>query len=211
MKKFLITIVFGLAVLCCGFIFQPIVTVSANAQEVVVVDEVVDLVENIDEEENVEVLSSDTKTISGAVYWVDRNNSWHPLIFVKMNFYNAYNNDLLGAVYTDVAGEYSFSFAKGCSQICIEVRAENSNITVANADGDIHYRISAPINVPYSIEQDLAFGMEDEFGQALQISQAAIIASKYVESMGGKCVASCNCILSAQRRLWVWNRRALFL
>lgn len=95
MKKIFLAFVCGLAFLCCGWIFQPIATVGADAQttqgstneqETLTEDLETNIAEeNAQTETTNEADEPNAVVIRGDLLWMDNSSNLHPLIFTKVN------------------------------------------------------------------------------------------------------------------------------
>ncbi len=168
---------------------------------------------NINYEENIELSSmqgtAQTMAISrdtyveGTIYWGE-NSIAYPCQYVKVEIYDEqiFGDDLLGTVYTDKNGEFSFTFENSAgflvgngADIYIVVYAQGERVVVKNQKGDIY-----SFNTIDDVRDNVATGstttfslivnMSSDMGQAFQISQPAIIASNYVKAMKGSYLPS---------------------
>lgn len=141
--------------------------------------------------------------VNGILKWKDDKDRQHPLQFCKIQLWDKepLNDKMLLETYTDKDGRYSFSFKNsdeasdfenGGYDIYVRVLPAGSDITVLRGNGTEYYvDLGYYENIPTgSIESISAtFEMTDSednanmFARALQVSQAAIFASKYYEEM----------------------------
>ena len=143
-------------------------------------------------------------TISGEFYWQDDNSTTpqvFPLQYCKVILCERDNTEAeeceLMVTYTNENGEYSFNLKNDTSyaenggyDLTVKVVPAGEYITVYRGDGSAYYdNYYLPDNISAGVYDNISktYSMTDAlgFGKALQIAQAAIIASKYYEAMKG--------------------------
>jgi hypothetical protein len=138
--------------------------------------------------------------ISGELKWKDDNSNEFPLRFSKVQLWDKepLGERLLMETYTDENGEYSFAFKNATSVIQLEnggydifirIKPEGEDVIVYRGNEteyyvDLGYYEDCPVGNLDDVSH--TFAMSDGvFSKALQVSQAAIFASKYYEEMKG--------------------------
>ena len=143
-------------------------------------------------------------TISGKFYWQDDNSTTpqvFPLQYCKIVLCERGSTEAeereLMVTYTNKNGEYSFNLKNDTSyaenggyDLTVKVVPAGEYITVYRGDGSAYYdNYYLPDNISAGVYDNISktYPMTDAlgFGKALQIAQAAIIASKYYETMKG--------------------------
>lgn len=149
--------------------------------------------------------------VQGTFRWfeekdTDKKNP-HPLQFNRVELWDKepIGETLLAVTYTDENGFYRFEFENADDYINFEnggydvfVRllpmGENTRVFKGNGSSyqeDLGYYENIPTGTTHYVSKE--YHMEDGFfAQALQISQAAIFASKYVKEMNGKNITSAS-------------------
>ena len=147
--------------------------------------------------------ASKTTYVKGYITWNDDRGIEHPCQYVKVNVYDkeAWNPQLLATTYTNVGGFYSVTFENediiwelGCD-LYIEVFAEGETVSVKNTSG-VAYSIStvdevinnvgngttSTISIKFEMIDDGYF-VGGDLAKAMQVSQPAIVASRYAKVM----------------------------
>ena len=147
--------------------------------------------------------ASKTTYVKGYITWNDDRGIEHPCQHVKVNVYDkeAWNPQLLATTYTNVGGFYSVTFENediiwelGCD-LYIEVFAEGETVSVKNTSG-VAYSIStvdevinnvgngttSTISIKFEMIDDGYF-VGGDLARAMQVSQPAIVASRYAKVM----------------------------
>ena len=143
---------------------------------------------------------------SGTLTWVDDYGTTHPLRGVKVEVYDEdpLVDDLLGTTFTNDQGYFIIGFANnplldnGGRDLYICVYAGDDNVIVKSLDGQEHVYQSEVeeenVNTGSTTDLSICFHMTKvnpttgesepyEFGQALQVGQAAMTARNYAEAM----------------------------
>lgn len=159
--------------------------------------------------------------VQGTFHWVDDYNISHPLQFNRVELWDKepIGETLLDVTYTDENGFYRFEFENADNYIDFEnggydvfIRllpmGESTRVYQGNGSSyqeDLGYYENIPTGTMYEFSKtyymakDIKKMPEEfwekydfEFSQSLQISQAAIFASKYVREMNGKNITSAS-------------------
>ena len=133
-------------------------------------------------------------TILGTLGWNDDNNVWHPMQYNKVEIWDDRCGEKLGTVYTNTAGNYSFTFldSSPCRNIYIKVYPGGENSIVKTGyGGDYVYTSQTQLNFTPGSSVSIAWNvdMTSDLGRAFQISQAINVATKYVKQMNGSYIA----------------------
>ncbi len=128
-------------------------------------------------------------TVNATLKWKDDAQITHPLQFTKAEIWDVYHSALLGTVYTNINGEFTFHFENSyVVQLQLRVFAEGENTSVTDLNGTV-YRIDSSIHGGVtpgtSSFFDETIDMSTEFGQAFQILQAVNTAARYATEMNG--------------------------
>ncbi len=141
--------------------------------------------------------NSDSKSrntyVAGTLKWEDGNSIDHPLKYTKIQIYDKDaigSDDLLGTVYTNSTGNYSFTFQNQLfdrQDIYIKVYPEGEGTKVLTDNGNAYIYVS-PISNNVSTgstthKNFTAHMDEDDMQKAFQISQSVIFAAKYAKQM----------------------------
>lgn len=135
-----------------------------------------------------------TTTVAGNIGWTDDNNVWHPMQYNKVEIWDSRYSEKLGTVYTNVSGDYTFSFTDSYSYRNIYIKiypgGENSIIKTGYG-GDYVYTSGTRLNITPGSSVNIGWevDMSSDLGRAFQISQAINIATKYVKQMNGEYIA----------------------
>lgn len=135
--------------------------------------------------------TAEVTTVSGNLGWYDDNNIRHPMQYNRVEIWDARYFEKLGTVYTNVSGDYSFSFTDSYSyrDIYVKIYAGGANSTVKTGNGgDYVYTSGLVLNVKPgdSINIGWDVDMTSDLGRAFQISQAINVATEYVKQMEGE-------------------------
>ncbi len=150
--------------------------------------------------------SNNTKSyVSGMFQWRDEFfGELHPLQGILVELYDRVGSDgpisLIEYTYTDENGEYSFEFENTSESdgfdVIVRIMPVGRDFVVKRSNGsdyydDLGYYENLPIgNSPHIVSRVYEMvdenGNNDMFAQALQISQAIVIAAEYYESMIGE-------------------------
>lgn len=159
--------------------------------------------------------------VQGTFHWVDDYNNSHPLQFNRVELWDKepIGETLLDVTYTDENGFYRFEFENadnytdfenGGYDVFIRLLPMGESTRVYQGNGssyqeDLGYYENIPTGTMYEFSKtyymakDIKKMPEEfwekydfEFSQSLQISQAAIFASKYVREMNGKNITSAS-------------------
>ncbi len=142
--------------------------------------------------------SSDAVTFNMHFRWRDDNNDLHPLRNVRIEIHEreVIGSTILGITHTDDNGYFTYIFSNSDGSwdegknIFIKVFAGDANAKVKMALGLIDYFYdSSTYTDVYSgdmISRSFTFSMENDFGKALQISQAILTARDYAQIMMGR-------------------------
>ena len=132
----------------------------------------------------------DTSTLTGKLEWIDNNEVLHPLQFIKVEIYDYIYQTLVGTVYTNTKGIYSFSYtgSESFRQLYIKVYPGGVNSIVVDGDGGEYSYISSMQSILQGQTKAISWAvdMESDLGQAFQISQPIVIAAKYVRIMNNQ-------------------------
>ena len=171
----------------------------------------------INAEEAVEVnatTSEPNTTVTGRILWTDNNGNEQPLRFcrIKIKRVDSLINTVLYEGYTDKDGRYYAELENnafdGLMDLTIKIFASGTDIAVRDSlyvlytdtiDGSV---LSSLNNVGTGLYEfsDLTYDMNDPdeekafFANALQISQSAICASAYYETMKGSDIVDVDII-----------------
>lgn len=145
--------------------------------------------------------------VQGTFSWIDDNGNTHPLQFNRVELWDKepIGETLIAYTYTDEKGFYRFEFNNADNFIELEnggydvfVRllpmGENTRVYRGNGSSyqeDLGFYENIPTGTTHNISKEYNV-KGDSFSQALQVSQAAIFASKYVKEMNGKNIASAS-------------------
>lgn len=154
--------------------------------------------ENVDSE--ISTIADKSTYVQGTLQWIDDSGNYHPLREIKVNIFDnqPVGENLLGTVYTDNSGNFSFTFQNkdgfwdfenGGYDIFIRFYAGDSNIMVHNPNGEEYYYQSGETgNIATGSTKfcNYSIDMGSDIGQALQISQAVITARDYAKEMMGR-------------------------
>lgn len=131
-----------------------------------------------------------TNTVNATLKWEDDSHVTHPLQYTKTEIWDVYHGALLGTVYTDVNGRFTFRFENSyVVQLRLRAFAEGENSSVTDTNGKVYAldsSIYGGITPGATTSCNLTIDMSNEFGQAFQISQAVITAARYATEMNGK-------------------------
>lgn len=138
-------------------------------------------------------VSSGITTVTGVLTWIDDSEVEHPLQYTKVEIRDAYTESLYGTAYTDVNGAYSFKRSDTASRnFYIKIYAAGENTAVKTVNGG-DYAFISPSNKTTAgggtCIINAAVNMDDDIGQALQISQAVITADRYATAMNGSALS----------------------
>ena len=150
--------------------------------------------------------SGSTTYLRGVIVWNDDRGIEHPCQYIKVNIYDKEEiiaDQLIATTYTSAGGFYSISFENDQSffefgnDLFIEIIAEGEGVSVKNNNG-VTYSVStrdvALTNVSngYTYDINVKFEMCEngnfvggDLGRAIQVSQPAIVASRYAKAMNG--------------------------
>ncbi len=131
--------------------------------------------------------------IAGTLKWQDDAGVNHPLQYTKVSICQSSSDNVLGTVYTNVNGRFSFSYLEDGygRNIYIRVCPEGENSIVKTGTGNDYVWTSPSQFVEAGSLTNIKkiFVMDAEIdvgiGRAMQISQAVIAASRYVKAMHG--------------------------
>ena len=140
------------------------------------------------------VRMTDPITVSGNFFWGDDNDALHPLQYNKVEVWDDRFDVMLGVVYADASGDFSFTYIDEYDyrDIYIKIYAAGENATVLDGDGGV-YVCTSPTRqnvVPgttISISGEIYMG--NSVGEAFQVSQAINVATQYVKQMNGEYIA----------------------
>lgn len=168
------------------------------------------------------LLASNPDTyVQGTFRWYDNDGNIHPLQFNRVELWDKepIGETLMAYTYTDEKGYYRFEFnnadhfiefENGGYDVFVRLLPMGENTRVYRGNGksyqqDLGYWFDIPtgtthyVSATYYMEEDSEregpefwANYDYEFAQALQVSQAAIFASKYVKEMNGKNIASAS-------------------
>lgn len=131
-----------------------------------------------------------TNTVNATLKWEDISHVTHPLQYTKTEIWDVYHGALLGTVYTDVNGQFTFRFENSyVVQLRLRVFAEGENSSVTDTNGKVYTldsSIYGGITPGATTSCSFTIDMSNEKGQAFQISQAVITAARYATEMNGK-------------------------
>lgn len=177
---------------------------------------------NLLEYPSISLMSSNPDTyVQGTFSWFDDDGNSHPLQFNRIELWDKepIGETMLAVTYTDVNGFYRFGFnnaddftdfENGGYDIFVRLipMCENTRVYKGNGSSyqeDLGYYENIPTGTEYEISktyymvkdtekkpEDFWVKYDFEFAQALQISQAAIFAAKYVKEMSGRNIASAS-------------------
>lgn len=138
-------------------------------------------------------------SINGVLQWKDDDGKIHPLEYVYVMLYTKEfaNETVIDTTYTDKNGYYSFIFQNEGLDIFIKAFPAGENISVLNDMGLRYCWMSDIIenNTINSVKPiNATFTMDDNLGRAFQISQACILASRYVKAVHGSNITSVKII-----------------
>ena len=135
-----------------------------------------------------------TTTVYGYLSWVDDDNVSHPMQYNLVEIWDSKYNEKIGAVYTDIDGEYSFQYSDThlSRNIYIKVYARGANATVETETGFNYFYTSSVqqmVTQGSVVSIDWEVDMTSDLGRAFQISQAVNVAAEYVRAMNGTYIA----------------------
>lgn len=143
--------------------------------------------------------------VTGFLRWRDDWGNWHPLQFTKVSIFDEdpLIDDYLGTVYTDVDGEFLFSFDDNIDDILdssgrdifIKVWPQGINSVVKNGNNNEYLiRTNTYFNVSTGSTTiiDIDITMDSDLGRAFQVSQAIITCANYASAMRGTNMESIN-------------------
>lgn len=133
-------------------------------------------------------------TVFGTLGWNDDNNVLHPMQYNKIEIWDERYGEKLGTVYTNTAGNYSFTFLDSYSyrNIYIKVYPGGENSIVQTGYGGSYvYTSDTLLNVTPGSSACIGWevDMTSDLGRAFQISQAINVATKYVKQMNDSYIA----------------------
>ncbi len=132
--------------------------------------------------------------VEGTIKWIDNSENSHPAQYIKIDAYSweEESDNFLGTCYTDVHGNYSLDFSESnvlSDNVYINVNAASDNVIVYNSLNNEYVHSTKNSIIPdfwnERAQIDVDFDMSAVFGQALQVSQAAITASRYATMLNG--------------------------
>lgn len=153
------------------------------------------------------LLASNPDTyVQGTFSWVDDDGISHPLQFNRVELWDKepIGETLMAYTYTNENGFYCFEFnnadnfiefENGGYDVFVRLLPMGENTRVYRGNGssyqvDLGFYENIPTGTVHYVSNEFKM-KEDSFAQALQVSQAAIFASKYVKEMNnGKNIAS---------------------
>lgn len=141
--------------------------------------------------------------VNGVLQWTDDNGNTHPLeyVYVLLCDKDPTGEDIIASTYTNASGYYTFifenqdqlfDFENGGLDIFIKVYSSGENIRVVNGTDAIYYwksKVVENVITGALTTFNATFTMGDNLGRAFQISQASILASRYVKAMHGTNIA----------------------
>lgn len=128
------------------------------------------------------VLYGPSKTVSGNLKWKDDFGTTHPLQYNKVCLYDTIGNEIIKTTSTDESGAYRFYLPMTRIQyVRVYVYAAGDDVEVMSADESAYFYMSETLDLVANDEVVLNWSadMTSVTGQAIQIAQAAIFASKY--------------------------------
>jgi len=158
-------------------------------------------------------LASGDTWVSGTLQWIDDWENTHPLQHTKVTVYDKEGDLLIGwwdrdlcTVYTNANGNFSVGFSNrsGGSNIFIKVWPEGENSVVKTGANNEYVWCSetvwsvatgstTTINRTFNMRDTGNFidGVEGDgdLGRAFQVSQATIIAARYITEMRGSSIS----------------------
>lgn len=137
-------------------------------------------------------------TVSGVLQWKDDWSKYHPLQYIKVVVMNEGGGLLglwdtsLGTTYTDEKGFYSLSFThSGACNPYVKIYPEGENVVVKTGTGrDYLCQSASRKNITSKTTINYTVDMNDEIGQAFQISQAVISAARFAKIVNGSKIDS---------------------
>ena len=161
---------------------------------------------NADKKKELELPKSSTGGwVTGMVRWQDDWGNRHPLQYTKISIYDEdpLIDEFLGTVYTDVDGEFIFSFDDnddgvfgGGKDIFIKVWSEGINSVVRSGSNSVYVICSDTywdvLTGSTTQIKTIDINMNTDLGRAFQVSQAIITCANYVSTMQGTNMASVN-------------------
>ncbi len=157
---------------------------------------ITDLINSENDSNNNESLSRSLSdvVIEGTLLWIDDLGVSHPCQYVMVEVYTK-NNVLLNTIYTNVNGVYSYSYLLGTNSsdetlndIYVIVKPSNLDVTLKN-NYLFEYKCKLGEGAEYVsgntktingyFYMNTSDGEPNDFGRAMQISQAAITAANY--------------------------------
>ena len=144
--------------------------------------------------------SSKETYVVGTLQWKDDAGVSHPLQRVMVRIYDKEPSgyQLLGTVYTDSTGYYSFTFdnpdrlldfENGGYDIFVRAYAGDSNALVVSNTGSEYYwesELKENVDTHSTTPLSYTFTPTNDLGRAAQISQAILFARDYAEEMMGE-------------------------
>ncbi|MDR2267239.1 MAG: hypothetical protein LBE09_06635 [Christensenellaceae bacterium] len=168
---------------------------------------------------------TDATYVNGLLQWKDDAGELHPLrrIMVDIMDYDGIAPDILGTVYTNNEGRYSFTFdnadlllefENGGYDVYIKVYAGTTNAQVIKSnDNEYYYTSSTQANMNVTTGSttviNMTFGMGSALGQAFQISQAVLTARDFAWNMSGSIPSDMTILYPAATEGCTYDRETL--
>lgn len=152
---------------------------------------------SVEYEEKVFSLLNSDNSLQGKIQWIDDSDNSHSANYIKVELWDSdtglFNpDDLLATTYTNSSGNYNFTYnnvdtnggANG-QDIYLKIFTESNNVRVQSSSSNSAYKFITDVTVDVSNGDNrnlnFSFNMDNTFGQAMQIVQAATYSAKYVE------------------------------
>lgn len=154
---------------------------------------------SIENEYTVLNLQNNDNTFHGNIYWIDDSDNTHSANYIKVELWDEdtglFNpDDLLATTYTNSSGFFNFTYnnvdtnggANG-QDIYLKIFTESSNVKVHSSSSTTSYThiTDTIVDIPNGDNRNLnlSINMDNTFGQAMQIVQAATYSAQYVEHL----------------------------
>lgn len=132
-------------------------------------------------------------SLEGHITWIDDYYVAHPYQYGKVDIIDNTNGNVLEELYTDRDGYYHTGLSTGISGVYLRIYAQGENISVVSPDEEIYTCESDVVYLTLNWEDafdgpdilDYTITMDAFNGQAMQIAQAGIVATRYVREMNG--------------------------
>lgn len=200
-SKYIIIIVCALLAmlaLITSIIFVPKLQVAEAATE-----NVVEEIESDTDVDSISTLADKSTTLRGTLKWTGVNKDGtaaeFPLRYVKVEIYDSdrFSDEYLGTTYTDIDGNYSFTFQNddsiaesGGYDLFLRIYAGDNNVSIADKNGTLYYHETSKegkqdvTTGDPELKLDVKIGKGTDKGKAFQIGQAMLESKNLAVAMG---------------------------